>query len=71
MDFFIPEIEYLKDIEGLIKYLGEKISIGNTCIWCEKTFYSIEATQAHMVTTKKKKKNFFCTKTIHFNLFLA
>jgi len=46
--FFVPEIEYLKDLPGLIKYLGEKISIGNICIFCEKGFYSIEATRDHM-----------------------
>jgi len=46
--FFIPEIEYIKDIQGLIVYLGQKISIGNTCIYCEKTFYSLEATRDHM-----------------------
>jgi len=46
--FFIPEIEYLKDLPGMIKYLGEKISIGNICIFCEKGFYSLEATRDHM-----------------------
>jgi len=46
--FFIPEIEYMKDLPGLIRYLGQKISIGNTCIYCEKTFYSLDATRDHM-----------------------
>jgi len=46
--FFIPEIEYLKDLAGLIRYLGQKISIGNTCIYCEKVFYSLDATRDHM-----------------------
>jgi len=46
--FFIPEIEYIKDLQGLIVYLGQKISIGNTCIYCEKTFYSLDATRDHM-----------------------
>jgi len=46
--FFIPEVEHLKDFPGLIQYLGQKISIGNTCIYCQKTFYSLEATQNHM-----------------------
>ncbi|CAH1761689.1 7457_t:CDS:2 [Entrophospora sp. SA101] len=31
--FFIPEIGYLVDIHGLIKYLGEKISVGNVCLY--------------------------------------
>jgi pre-60S factor REI1 len=46
--FFIPEIEFLKDLPGLITYLGQKISIGNTCIFCEKNFYSLDATRDHM-----------------------
>jgi len=51
--FFIPDIEYLIDIEGLIKYLGEKISIANVCLYCNergKAFYSLEAVQKHMVS---------------------
>jgi len=46
--FFIPEIDYLKDLPGLIRYLGEKISIGNTCIYCERTFHSMDAVRDHM-----------------------
>jgi len=46
--FFIPELEYLKDLPGLITYLGQKISVGNSCIYCEKSFYSLEATRDHM-----------------------
>ncbi|CCA66358.1 hypothetical protein PIIN_00044 [Serendipita indica DSM 11827] len=32
--FFIPDAEYLVDVEGFISYLGEKIAIGNVCIYC-------------------------------------
>ncbi|CAG8458384.1 12792_t:CDS:2 [Ambispora leptoticha] len=32
--FFIPDIEYLVDLRGLIKYLGEKITVGNICLFC-------------------------------------
>uniref|UniRef100_A0A6B2L8W9 C2H2-type domain-containing protein n=1 Tax=Arcella intermedia TaxID=1963864 RepID=A0A6B2L8W9_9EUKA len=46
--FYIPEIDYLKDLPGLIRYLGEKISIGNTCIYCERTFHSLDAVRDHM-----------------------
>ncbi|XP_064017265.1 cytoplasmic 60S subunit biogenesis factor ZNF622 [Pogoniulus pusillus] len=49
--FFIPDVEYLVDLRGLIKYLGEKVGIGKICIWCNekgKSFYSTEAVQAHM-----------------------
>ncbi|KAG0000626.1 hypothetical protein BGZ80_001338 [Entomortierella chlamydospora] len=49
---FIPDIEYLVDIEGLIKYLGEKISIGNVCLYCNgkgRQIRSLEAVRRHMV----------------------
>lgn len=50
--FFIPDIEYLIDLEGLVSYLGEKISIGNICIYCNersKYFQSLESVRRHMV----------------------
>ncbi|KAL1929553.1 hypothetical protein VTP01DRAFT_1691 [Rhizomucor pusillus] len=50
--FFIPDIEYLVDIKGLIKYLGEKISIGNVCLYCNgrgRELRSLEAVRAHMI----------------------
>ncbi|KAH0504423.1 Zinc finger protein 622 [Microtus ochrogaster] len=49
--FFIPDIEYLSDLKGLVKYLGEKVGVGKICLWCNergKSFYSTEAVQAHM-----------------------
>jgi len=49
--FFIPDIEYLQNLEGLIAYLGEKISIGNVCLYCNdkgRTFHTMESVQAHM-----------------------
>jgi pre-60S factor REI1 len=50
--FFVPDLEYLSDLEGLVKYLGEKVSVGNVCLFCSgkgKSFWSMEAVQAHMV----------------------
>jgi pre-60S factor REI1 len=49
--FYIPCVEKVEDIHGLIKYLGEKLSLGNTCIYCDKTFHSLEAVRAHMRDT--------------------
>ncbi|GAA6101218.1 zinc finger protein 622 [Tachysurus ichikawai] len=49
--FFIPDIEYLVDLRGLLAYLGEKVGFGKVCLWCNekgKSFYSTEAVQAHM-----------------------
>ncbi|CAF4784448.1 unnamed protein product [Pieris macdunnoughi] len=50
--FFIPDVEYCIDLKGLILYLGEKISQGYMCLWCNdtgKTFYSMDAAQGHMI----------------------
>lgn len=50
--FFIPDIEYLIDLKGLLCYLGEKISSGYMCLWCNdrgKTFLTKEAAQQHMI----------------------
>ncbi|KAK1339585.1 hypothetical protein QTO34_018138 [Cnephaeus nilssonii] len=49
--FFLPDIEYLLDLKGLIQSLGEKVGVGKICLWCNekgKSFYSMEAVQAHM-----------------------
>ncbi|KAF7314462.1 Zinc finger protein 622-like protein [Mycena kentingensis (nom. inval.)] len=50
--FFIPDAEYLVDIKGLIAYLGEKIAVGNVCIFCNgkgREFRTLDATRKHMV----------------------
>lgn len=49
--FFIPDQEFLVDLPGLLGYLGEKLAIGNTCLYCPnggKEFTSLEAVRAHM-----------------------
>ncbi|KAJ9116378.1 hypothetical protein QFC22_004819 [Naganishia vaughanmartiniae] len=58
--FFLPDTEYLVDVEGLLQYLGEKIAIGNVCLYCPANiidedghpasheFGSLEAVRAHM-----------------------
>lgn len=49
--FFIPDIDYLVNLEGLISYLGEKVSIGWTCLYCNgkgRSFQSPGAVQDHM-----------------------
>ncbi|KAH8828402.1 C2H2 type zinc-finger-domain-containing protein [Flagelloscypha sp. PMI_526] len=50
--FFIPDAEFLIDIDGLIRYLGEKIAIGNVCIFCNgkgREFRTLDAVRKHMV----------------------
>lgn len=49
--FFIPDVEYCIDIEGLLAHLGEKICQDFICIWCNfvgRTFYSLAAVRKHM-----------------------
>jgi len=41
-------VEYLRDVKALVFYLGEKIGVGTTCIYCDKTFRSFEGVQSHM-----------------------
>lgn len=50
--FFIPEQSYLIDRTGLMKYLADKICIGNMCLYCNgkgRGFLSGEAARKHMV----------------------
>lgn len=50
--FFIPDIEFVTDLKGLLCYLGEKITQGYLCIWCNdsgKAFHSAESAQQHML----------------------
>ncbi|KAI4800643.1 hypothetical protein KUCAC02_009570 [Chaenocephalus aceratus] len=49
--FFLPDLEFLVDLKGLVRYLGEKVGAGNVCLWCNekgRSFYSAEAVQSHM-----------------------
>ncbi|CAE6366797.1 unnamed protein product [Rhizoctonia solani] len=48
--FFIPDAEYLTDLQGLVAYLGEKIAVGNVCIACpSREFRSMDAVRKHMI----------------------
>ncbi|RPD63908.1 hypothetical protein L227DRAFT_521124 [Lentinus tigrinus ALCF2SS1-6] len=46
--FFVPDADFLVDLVGLITYLGEKIAIGNTCIYCNSEFRTLDAVRKHM-----------------------
>ncbi|KAE9401583.1 hypothetical protein BT96DRAFT_918715 [Gymnopus androsaceus JB14] len=49
--FFIPDADYLIDVDGLIRYLGEKIAVGNVCIFCNgkgREFRTLDAVRKHM-----------------------
>ena len=59
--FFIPDLDYIADVRGLISYLCEKVGAGCTCLYCNergRAFHSVEAVQKHMVS-KSHCKIFF------------
>ena len=49
--FFLPDLEFLIDMEGLLKYLGAKVGQGHMCLWCNErksAFLSLSAVRKHM-----------------------
>jgi pre-60S factor REI1 len=51
--FFIPDVEFLVDPEGLAGYLAEKVKVGFYCLYCNgagKTFRSHQDVQKHMTS---------------------
>ena len=59
--FFIPDLEYVVDLKGLVTYLCEKVGMGNMCLYCNdkgKSFFSLEAVQNHMVDKGHTKMNY-------------
>lgn len=59
--FFIPDREYLSDIAGLLAYLGEKVVVGNICLYCpggSREFGSVEAVRRHMIDKSHCKMAF-------------
>jgi pre-60S factor REI1 len=53
--FFIPDREYLVDLEGLIGYCAEKVKLGHMCLYCQKTFSTWRGCQEHMIDTQHTK----------------
>jgi len=50
--FFIPDAEYLINLSGLISYLGEKVAVGNVCLFCNeksREYRSLQAARQHML----------------------
>ena len=58
---FIPDLEFVTDLKGLIAYFGEKVGDGKVCLYCNekgKNFYSVEAVQKHMIDKGHCKINY-------------
>ncbi|OQR88176.1 hypothetical protein ACHHYP_07285 [Achlya hypogyna] len=50
--FFVPDLEYLQDLEGFITYLVEKVKLGHYCLYCNgkgKVFRTYQDAQKHMI----------------------
>ncbi|RHY10324.1 hypothetical protein DYB28_004172 [Aphanomyces astaci] len=50
--FFIPDLEYLEDLEGFVTYLVEKVKLGHVCLYCNgkgKAFRTFQDCQKHMI----------------------
>lgn len=45
---FIPEQPFLVNLEGLIRYLGQKILVGHTCLYCNKPKGGLDGIRTHM-----------------------
>jgi pre-60S factor REI1 len=46
--FFIPNLEYVVDLEGLFRYLQVKVGNYFTCISCNKNLMDLEGVRRHM-----------------------
>jgi len=49
--FFIPDLEYVGDLEGLMSYLGEKVGAMRMCLWCNersRVYTELRGVQQHM-----------------------
>ncbi|KAF2302793.1 hypothetical protein GH714_008457 [Hevea brasiliensis] len=59
--FFIPDVEYLKDPNGLLTYLGLKVKRDFMCLYCNDRchpFNSLEAVRKHMVAKSHCKVHY-------------
>lgn len=49
--FFVPDVEFLVNPEGLVAYLAEKVKLGQICLYCNgkgKAFQTYQDVQKHM-----------------------
>jgi hypothetical protein len=57
--FFIPDMENVSDLEGLLKFLGVKVGAYNVCLWCSsKCYRDLQSVQKHMFDKGHQKMKF-------------
>mmetsp|Transcript_12583 Transcript_12583/g.14432 ORF Transcript_12583/g.14432 Transcript_12583/m.14432 type:complete len:377 (-) Transcript_12583:26-1156(-) len=47
--FFVPDVEFVDDLQGLITYCTKKIRVGHLCLFCDKGCPTVQATIQHMI----------------------
>ncbi|TIA97065.1 hypothetical protein E3P94_03204 [Wallemia ichthyophaga] len=53
--FYIPDREFIDNLDGLIQYLADKVSIGHTCLFCNRSFTSLDSIRKHMLDKSHNK----------------
>jgi len=56
--FFIPFLDKCNNLDGMVEYIRQKLTVGCVCLWCNKSFYSLGAVRNHMVSKSHCKINF-------------
>lgn len=60
--FYIPDIDYLKDLPGLMRFLADKVSVWHVCLSCgnenRQPFQSLESVRRHMLDKGHNKIRF-------------
>ena len=46
---FLPDIEFLENLEELMTYLHQKVGVGHCCLYCEKLHRTAQSCRQHMV----------------------
>ncbi len=46
-NFVVPDLQYVSDIDGLVKYCSAKVRLGRICLYCNKQFKSKASAQQH------------------------
>ncbi|KAH7104282.1 C2H2 type zinc-finger-domain-containing protein [Auriculariales sp. MPI-PUGE-AT-0066] len=59
--FFLPSVEHLVNIEGLLHLLASKIAVAHVCLYCAREFRTIDAARRHMLDKSHSKVPFEST----------
>lgn len=46
--FFVPEEQYVTNLDGFVDYVRFKVGAAATCLWCDKKFFDVGDAQRHM-----------------------